>query len=210
MMSERFTAGGLLILSFALFAGGAALPLVGERGNLGIYTLPAEDHLDAIGLNPRAWQWANFFMGAAVVALVSGLALLTALLSDATLGRLGLTVFTIAAVLWVLFSAYRATVPLHVAEVVKEGGSIPGYHESLARWGGALFTAYASLAFLSLAAYGGAIIQTGLFADWVGWTTIIFSLGLLLLMFVMGDTLPAFHYFPPLLIGILLLMSDSP
>jgi hypothetical protein len=210
MMSDDSIAGGLLILSFALFAVGAALPLVGERGNLRIYTLPGEDQLDAIGRNPGAWRWANLFMGAAAIALVSGLALLKALLGDATLARLGLTVFTIAAVVWVLFSAYRATVPIHVAEVVAGGGSLPAYHDALAQWGGALFTTYATLAFLSLATYGGAIIQTGLLAGWVGWATIIFSLGLLLLMLVMGDTLPAFHYFPPLLIGTLLLMPGSP
>jgi hypothetical protein len=208
-MSDHFIAGALLTLSFALFAVGAALPLVGERGTLRIYTLPAEDQLDAIGLNPSAWRRANLFMGAAAIALLSGLAVLKALLGDATLARLGLTVFTIAAVVWVLFSAYRATVPIQVAEVVAGGGSLPAYHHALAQWAGALFTTYATLAFLSLAAYGGAIVQTGLIASWVGWATIIFSLGLLLVMLVMGDTLPAFHYFPPLLIGILLLMPDS-
>jgi hypothetical protein len=121
-----------------------------------------------------------------------------------------LTIFTIAAVLWVVFSAYRATVPIQVADVMAGGGSLQAYHQALAQWAGALFTTYATLAFLSLAAYGGAIIQTGLLPGWVGWATIIFSLGLLLLMLVMGDTLPAFHYLPPLLIGILLLIRDSP
>lgn len=209
-MSERFIAGGLLILSFALFAVGSSLPLVGQRGNQRIYTLPSEDQLDAIGHNPGAWRWANVLMGAAAILLVSGLALVAALLGDATLARLGLTIFTIAAVMWVVFSAYRATVPIQVADMMASGGSIPAYHQALAQWAGALFTTYATLAFLSLAAYGGAIIQTGLLAGWVGWATVIFSLGLLLLMLVMGDTLPYFHYLPPLLIGILLLIRDSP
>jgi hypothetical protein len=209
-MSERFIAGGLLILSFALFAVGAALPLVGETGNPRIYTLPSDDQLDAIGLNPGAWRWANVLMGTAAILLVSGLALLAVLLGDATLARLGLTIFTIAAVMWVVFSAYRATVPIQVADVMAGGGSPPAYHQALAEWAGALFTTYATLAFLSLAAYGGAMIQTGLLAGWVGWATIIYSLGLLLLMLVIGDTLPAFHYLPPLLIGILLLIRDSP
>lgn len=210
VISEHFTAGGLLILSLALFGVGSTLPLVGERGNPRIYTLPPEDQLDAIGLNPGAWRWANVLMGAAAIVLASGLALLAALLGDATLARLGLMTFMIAAVIWVVFSAYRATVPIQVADVIAGGGSLPAYHQSLAQWAGALFTTYATLAFLSLAAYGGAIIQTGLLAGWVGWATIIFSLGLLLLMLVMGDTLPGFHYVPPLLIGILLLIRDSP
>lgn len=208
-MSETFITGGLLTLSFALFAVGSALPLVGKRGNPRIYTLPSEDQLDAIGLNPGAWRWANVVMGTAGILLASGLALLTPLLGDATLARLGLTIFTVAVVLWVVFSAYRATLPIQVADVITGDRSLTAYHQTLAQWAGALFTTYATLAFLALAAYGGAIIQTGLLAGWVGWATIIFSLGLLMLMLVMGDTLPAFHYFPPLLIGILLLIRDS-
>lgn len=209
MISEPAITGGLLILSFVLFVVGAALPLVGQRGNPHIYTLPSEDLLDAIRLNPGAWRWANVAMGAAGVVLASGLALLAALLGDATLARIGLTIFTVAVVLWVVFSAYRATLPTQAADVTTGDRSLPASHQTLARWAGALFTTYATLAFLSLAAYGGSIVQTGLLAGWVGWATIIFSLGLLLLMLVMGDTLPAFHYFPPLLIGILLLIRDS-
>ena len=39
------------------------------------------------------------------------------------------------------------------------------------------------------------------------WGTIIFSTGTLIHLLSSGNTLPAFHYFPPLLIGILLLSS---
>lgn len=212
MIGERVIAGMLLILSGTLFGIGASLPLIGEKGNLHIFTLPMQEQLEAIGLNPDAWRWANVFMGAAAIALATGLALLAALLEPAggsTPASLGSVTFLIAALLWVVFSAYRATVPLQVAEQMASDGAIPSYHQALARWAGALFMAYAVLGFLSLGAYGGAIVQAGLLASWVGWATIIFSLGLLLLLLVMGDTLPAFHYMPAVLIGILLLMSDG-
>ena len=60
--------------------------------------------------------------------------------------------------------------------------------------------------FLTLAAYGGSLLQSGLVDGWAAWATIVFSIALLVLLLIMGDTLPAFHYFPPLLIGILLLV----
>lgn len=213
MISEPRLAGLLLVFSGVLFGVGAALPLVGEKGNQDIYTLPAQEQLGAISLNPDAWLWANVFMGAASIVLALGLVLLAALLENAgggTLARLGLIAFLIAAVMWVVFSAYRGTVPIRVATEMAGEGTAPAYYQALAQWTGALFTTYAILGFLSLAAFGGAIVQTGFLSSWAGWVTIIFSLGLLLLLLVMGDTLPAFHYMPPLLIGILLLTRGSP
>jgi hypothetical protein len=41
----------------------------------------------------------------------------------------------------------------------------------------------------------------------VGWATLIYSLALLILLFIMGDTLPLFDYLPALLIGALLLIA---
>ena len=40
---------------------------------------------------------------------------------------------------------------------------------------------------------------------WVGWATLIYSLALLILLFIMVDTLPLVDYPPALPIGILLL-----
>lgn len=38
------------------------------------------------------------------------------------------------------------------------------------------------------------------------WAAFLFSLALLIQLLVMGDTLPAFHYLPPVLIGILIVL----
>jgi hypothetical protein len=40
---------------------------------------------------------------------------------------------------------------------------------------------------------------------WAAWATLLFSIAMLILLLFTGDTLPAFHYLPALLIGILLL-----
>jgi hypothetical protein len=203
--------GLLLILSFASFAIGGMLPVVGERGNMGIFTLPVREHLLAVAENAVVWRWANVFMGAAAVLLLAGLTMLTALLEGANerlLSRLGLAGFLLAAVLWVIFSVFRATVTIWAAqELTATGtpGTVPAYYQPLAQWGFGLFYVYAVVGFLALAAYGGSLLQAGLVPGWVGWATVIFSLILLILLFIQRDTLPAFHYLPPLLIGILLL-----
>jgi hypothetical protein len=84
-------------------------------------------------------------------------------------------------------------------------GEVPTYHEPVARWASALFGSYAAIGFLALAAYGGSLLQVNLLPAWAGWVTIVFSIAMLILFLVQGDTLPAFHYCPPLLIGILLI-----
>jgi hypothetical protein len=209
-LDEYRLAGVLLILAFVLFGIGASLPVVGERGNSGIYTLPLREHLLAVAENAVAWRWANVLMGAAVVILAAGLSELATVLEasgERALSRLGLIGFLFAAVLWVIFSAWRATVTVLAAEETVASGSVPAYYEPLARWGFALFYAYAVVAFLALAAYGGSLIGAGLLPPWVGWATLVYSVALLVLLLATGDTLPAFHYPPGLLIGILLLIG---
>jgi hypothetical protein len=207
--SEHRLTGVLLILSGISFAIGGTLPVVGERGNAGIFTLPVREHLLAVAGNAAAWRWANVFMGAAAVLLLVGLTMLTTILEgggERMLSRLGLVGWLVAAVLWVIFSAFRAVVTISAAQETTATGTVPPYYEPLGQWAGALFYIYAVVGFLALTAYGGSLLQSGLVAGWAGWATIAFSLGLLVLFLVMGDTLPGFHYFPPLLIGILLLV----
>jgi hypothetical protein len=84
-------------------------------------------------------------------------------------------------------------------------GAAPATYESLAKWGFRLFYVYAILVFLALAAYGVSLLQVELIPALAGRATIVFSIALLILLFSMGDILPAFRYLPGLLIGILLL-----
>jgi len=209
LLNEHRLTGALLILAFISFAIGATLPLIGARGNTGIYNLPMREYLAAVADNAIAWRWANIFMGAAAVILAAGLMMLTTVLEEVDermLSRLGLVGVLLAALLWVIFSAFRASITISAAQEMAATGTVPPYYEPLAQWGFALFSAYAVAGFLALASYGGSLLRTDLLPAWVGWGTIIFSVGLLVLLLVTGDTLPAFHYVPPLLIGIFLLV----
>jgi hypothetical protein len=62
------------------------------------------------------------------------------------------------------------------------------------------------LSFLGQAAFGAAILQTGLLPAWIGWTTVIWHLGWLALMLRAGDPYyPFMHMALPVLAGIWLL-----
>jgi hypothetical protein len=201
----------LLIASFLVFAVGAVLPDVGEHGNREIFTLPLREHLLAVAENPVAWRWANIFMGTAAIVWVAGLTVLTTVLEgtgERMLSRLGLVGSAMAAVIWLIFSAFRAVVTVAAARETAATGVVPAPYAALADWAFALFAVYAVVGFLALAAYGGSLQRVGLLPAWVGWVTILFSLAMGVVLLLVGDTLPLFHYVPPLLIGSMLLLRQ--
>ena len=69
---------------------------------------------------------------------------------------------------------------------------------------------YVILAFLSQAAFGVSMLRTGLVAGWVGWATIIWNLGWLVILPIVSPRdiyFPVLHHAAPLLIGIALLVG---
>lgn len=57
-----------------------------------------------------------------------------------------------------------------------------------------------------MVSYGGAILSTHVLPQWVGRTTIVYSLAGLGLLGFTGDAPPFLHHLMPLLLGILLLL----
>lgn len=71
------------------------------------------------------------------------------------------------------------------------------------------FVAHIMLAFLVQIAFGVALLQTGLTAPWVGWATIIWNLGFMVILPIVTPSniyFPVLHHVAPLLIGIALLV----
>lgn len=202
-------AGALLVLAFVVFAVGATLPLVGADGDADIFTLPVGEHLRAVAGMPTTWRWANLLMGAAVVLLVLGTTTVTTLLErdgERVLSRIALTSLLLAAVLWLVICAFRSTVTVDAAQETALTGAVPPYYEPLAGWVTGLFQAYVVVGCLGLAALGGSLVLAGSVPAWVGWATLVMSVATLVHLLATGDTLPAFHYVPALLIGIVLLI----
>jgi hypothetical protein len=143
------------------------------------------------------------FVVAAVVTNALGLALLESLLRDAgerVLSRLGLIGFLIGAVLLVVAEAFL---------IAGRGVVDP------------LVRVYVVLAFLSVSAYGVALLRTRLLPTWVGWTTIAWNLGWFVALLAInvwndpgnwddpGYYYPVLHHIAPLLIGIELIRHRS-
>ena len=129
---------------------------------------------------------------AAVVVTVVGVALLDGPLGETAgraLSRVGLTLYILGA----------------AALLVAEATALSQGERSVY----ALIVIYVVLALLAQAAVGGALLQTGIVPAWVGWTTIVWNLGFLVVLPIVtsGDMYyPVLHGLMPLVIGIYLLL----
>lgn len=206
---SRFT-GIALIVGCLVFGGGGWLywPIKDEKGAF-IFGLPPREWLRLVFAHPRLWRWATILFISGVVVTVLGLAMFTRLLQDAgdrTFSQLGLIAFAFGAVLWVIHLAFRLSIDPWAAQETAKTAMMPDFYVPLTRWTGILFVIYTVLAFSALAAYGGAVLSTGVLPHWVGWISIVYGLAGLGLLGLTGDSLPVLHHLMPLLMGILLLL----
>ncbi len=180
LLSERQTAASLLILCFGVFAVGGIL-----------YTGRAIWKWSS-GETVGYLHWERGFVIAAVLVTVLGLVLLEDMLRDAgdsVIARLGMVTYMIGAVVVVVAeTAYLNTRESVYPQIV----------------------VYVVLALLAQAAFGVALLRTGLVAGWVGWATIIWNLGWLVILPIVSPRdlyYPVLHHVAPLLIGIMLLVG---
>lgn len=171
--------------------------------------LTAPDNLSAVDAYLSLWRWGNVFMGAAIVPLLAGLSILTTLLEgkERVFSRLGLVGFSWPPLCGSSSQHFVACTVQVAQEMTTAGasGTAPAYYAPLAQWAFSLIFIYDVLGFLALAAHGISLLQCRLVPAWAGWATLIFSIAMLIVLFIRGNNLPIFHYLPSLLIGILLL-----
>lgn len=178
--SEQVVSGWLLILSGAIFLP-AGLLYTG-RAILKWPVAQSQNYL----------YWERGFVMAAILVAALGFVLLERLLGAADekiLAPLGLTIFLIG------------TVMVLVAETFELSRQ-----ESLY----APIVAFVVLAFLGQAVFGGAILRSGPLPAWVGWVTLVWNLGWLVILSIARPQdmyYPWLHYVAPVLIGICLLVG---
>jgi hypothetical protein len=180
-----FSAGILLILSFVALSAGASMYWL--RGGIRGGAPPTKAY----------FVWERTFIIAAVVLTAIGLALLEGELQSSdgrVLARAGAVTYLLGGVLVV------------AAEASSVGQFLDG-NRSQQVW--PLEFAYVVLAFLAQAAVGGALLQAGVVADWIGWATVVWNIGLLLVMLIRrGDIyIPFVHHLMPLVIGVALVTA---
>ena len=189
----RFAAG--------LFIVGAVVFWVGAR------TFPGMT-LDKIQANPAGHLWTSINFLLATVITLAGLALFTLALREAGdrfFSVLGLLAFMFGAVFWTLHLAFRLSVMVQAAQEWSRTSSPPPWFEPWREWAALLFGIYSVLAYLGLAAYGGALLKVGWLARWAGWTCVVAGL----IAAPLGG-LPLFIHVPLWLVGILLLRQRRP
>ena len=182
LLFARRVTAGLLILSFVMFL--VVGYLFTARVIWELPTAQTELHL----------RWERGFVIGAFLINVLGFVLLESLLQNAgdiVLARLALPIYLVSAVVMV------------VAETT---------YLNNREWVYPQFVLHVVLAFLAQAAFGVALLRTGLVAPWAGWATIVWNLALLVIMpiaYPHDIYFPWLHYVAPLLIGIALLLRGS-
>lgn len=178
LLYEQRVTASLLILSALVFVV-AGLLFTGRA----IWKWPA-------GETALYLRWERGLVMAAFLISVLGFTVLENLLYDA-----GGRVFARSALAIYLISA--AVLVVAETNFLSSRGSL--YPQ---------IVAHVILAFLAQAAFGAAILQTGLVAPWAGWAAVFWNLGLLIIMpifFAQDMYFPWLHYVAPLMIGIALL-----
>jgi hypothetical protein len=139
---------------------------------------------------PEFLRWERGFVITAVLVNVWGVVLLEGMLrtaGESIISRLALVTYLIASV--VVMVAELAY--LHNRE-----------------WVYPQIVLYVVLAFLAQAAFGVALLRSGIVMPWVGWATIAWNLACLVILVIASPGnmyFPALHHVAPLIIGIALL-----
>ena len=125
------------------------------------------------------WLWIAASFAVGVLLTLAGLVILASVLrasGDALWSDLGQAAFLSGSVLWLASIAFRATATVSAAKETVSSGMVPGWFEPMRNWSGAIFAVYMVLAYLGIAAYGKAVLATGLAPRWLAWTHIVFGL----------------------------------
>ena len=130
---------------------------------------------------------------------------------DRMISILALNLFVVFLVVSVLEGTFHSEVTAWAGQEWARTGTVPEFFEPLRQWvNGPIQLVYMTFGFISMAAYGWAILRTGVLPRWLGWVTVGWSLAWLIVILVTQDTLPAVAFVPPLLIGVALLVYPLP
>jgi hypothetical protein len=158
-----------------------AFGLIAVSGSGGSYTkavtAASPDNLIAIATLGNTWVQAMGLFTAMIVIMTIGLGLLTLSLYRAgsrMLAPSALILFGFSATFFLLWLAFESTVTVWAAQETVRQTIAPALYDPLSRWNEGMFQTFMLLAYLAIAAFGGAMLRTRAIATWVAW----FSIGL--------------------------------
>jgi hypothetical protein len=141
-----------------------------------VFTGPPDEQMRLVGEHPGRWRASAVGIGAGVVVTLAGLTLLN--IQQVQAGAMvwpvvAIVAFGVGSVLFLVELGFRATVMVRVATAEAEE---PDWYAPLATWAGAAYWTYMPLAYLSVAATGLGILQTGVMSAAFGWGALTFGL----------------------------------
>lgn len=163
-------AGVFLVAGFVAFAVGALLPPTRA------FTGTPDEQRQVVREHPSRWVGSAVSLGTGVVLTFAGLTLLAAVLIDAgawALPILAFVSFSLGAALFLVELAFRATVLVSVAT---DSQQVPSWFPPLEAWAAAAYRAYMPLAYLAVAAMGGALLHTAVLGSALAWAAAGFGL----------------------------------
>lgn len=175
---------------------------------IGADTFPGVE-LESIHLRnaDHLFTTGSFFLGS--VLTLAGFTILTTLLRQSgqpALADLGFVAFFSGFTFWSIHLAFRAVVMVSAAKEWSATGTAPVWYGSWRPWAGVMYGLYMAMAFLSIAAYGGAMLQGGWAGKGWGRTFVAFGLIAAVGFLAVGlFDLPLMPQFGPFAMGIILL-----
>lgn len=203
--TDRRVAGGLLVASLLILLL-ALIILIASGAMPGFSAMLTGSLAQAAPYVPTFRLLILLFLVSWIVQLL-GMGLFTRLLARAGGEQLAILVFTlvlVATILAVLYTSFRMSVELWVAQEAARGASIPEFYGPMREWVSSAFRVASRAHFVAMAGIGRGILRTKLLASWVGWAAIGWSL-LLLLAGLGGGVPPATPLILPAVIGVALL-----
>ncbi len=199
--------GTLLVLSFAIIA--VEFVVVLTQGKFeGVEA--AWEGVEGIGEAATVFRDIDALRSPQVVLLFLGFGMLTVHLSEAgdrALSFLAFNLFMVFVILAAMEDTFHSEVTAWAGEEWARTGAVPEFFDPLREWvNGPVQLRYVTFVNTSMAFYGWAFLRTGVLPRWIGWSTLIWSLGWLILAVVIQLTLPATYILLPLLLGVALIV----
>jgi hypothetical protein len=139
-------------------------------------TARTPDNLIAIAALGDTWPRLMALFAALIVIMAVGLGLLTLGLFRAGsrgLAPSGFVLFAIGAVLVLAWLMFEGTVTVWAAQEITRTSAVPPLYEPLVRWAEVMFVIFMLVAYLAIAAFGGAMLATRVAPLWAGWASLL-------------------------------------
>ncbi|MBI3986165.1 MAG: hypothetical protein HY343_04565 [Lentisphaerae bacterium] len=197
---------GVIVAAIIYWIRTGSLPFKDPSGT------PAREFYDSITAHPKWWLLVNGCFALGIVLTAIGLTAFQSLLTgagDSVFSKVAWMSFLIGTTLWLVLFTFNLSMVVWAARETASQGAVPVSSEAWLLWMEQIVILYMLLAYLSIAAYGAALLNTSLLANWMGWISVIVGLAgaASILLRGSGFAIPLLIHIIPFMIGILLLLN---